>query len=72
MKLIRELLAEATERCVTCDGRGWHDRFGGNTWCVDCRGTGAMLTDGGHELVKFLTTWLKGRFADEDHGHSLH
>lgn len=72
MRIIQELLAEATEVCITCTGNGLIPYGHLKRPCPDCRGTGRMLTDDGHELVKFCQRWLRGYFADEDHGHSLH
>ena len=74
MKLIRELLAEAVETCTTCDGSGRRQPPGYrlSVGCADCRGTGNMLTDEGIELVEFLHLWLAPKFAEVDHGHSLH
>lgn len=73
MKVIREILAEAVEPCITCPGTGWiTSGRGGRLWCVDCKGTGQMLTEDGHALVEFLMRWIGPKFAEADHGHSLH
>ena len=74
MKIITELLAEAVEECITCDGTGRRKPSGYalSVGCVDCRGGGKMLTTEGHALVEFLETWLGHKYAEADHGHSLH
>lgn len=74
VKIIAELLAEAVETCVTCDGNGWRKPPGNihPVGCPDCRGNGNMLSDSGHELVEFMTRWLQPKFSERDHGHSLH
>jgi DnaJ-class molecular chaperone len=72
MKIIRELLAEATEPCNSCDGTGW---YGSPITpaqvlrCFSCHGTGRQLTPEGSELVGFAAHWLKPHFAGEDHFH---
>jgi hypothetical protein len=74
MKLIKAILAEALEQCITCPGTGWMQLGEGRTgrvWCPDCKGTGKMLTDDGQELVEFLRKRL-GHFAEADHTHSIH
>ena len=76
MKIIAELLAEAVEECITCGGTGWRfppiNPSGWGTHCVDCRGNGKALTTEGWALVEFLELWLGRKFAEADHGHSLH
>lgn len=73
MSLIKRLLAEALEACITCPGTGYIVLGrGGRQWCPDCKGTGQMLTDDGHELVEFLAKRLSTKFAAEDHTHSIH
>ena len=77
MKIIAELLAEATEECVTCGGVGYYPAptpymANRQRWCIDCRGRGLMLSDDGRALVEFAAMWLAPHFAETDHGHGLH
>ena len=75
MDLIKAILAEALEQCITCDPNrpGYRKLPGtGHAWCPDCKGTGQMLTDQGEVLVAFLAARLGPRFADADHTHSIH
>lgn len=74
MKIIAELLAEAVETCITCDGSGRRKPTGYalSVGCMDCRGTGNMLTNEGHALIEFMERWMAHKFAEADHGHSLH
>lgn len=79
MKIIAELLAEAVEECLTCDGSGWRvpptpgvEGSWNARHCLDCGGHGKALTTEGYALVEFATLWLAPKFADTDHGHSLH
>lgn len=78
MDLIKAILAEAVEPCITCTGTGWA-QLGtpgssrtGRVWCPDCKGTGSMLTDDGEKLVAFLRQRLGSHFAEADHTHSIH
>jgi hypothetical protein len=73
MSVIQRLLAEAVEPCITCPGTGWITTGrGGRLWCVDCKGTGHMLSEDGHALIEFLAKRLAVKFAAEDHTHSIH
>lgn len=74
MGIIAQLLAETVEECVTCDGSGRRKPSGYalSVGCVDCRGTGQMLTEQGHALVEFMDRWLAPKFAQSDHGHTLY
>jgi hypothetical protein len=70
VKIIPELLAEAVEDCITCDGSGHLEPPTASTvrWCYHCLG-GVVLTTEGHQLVDFLTKWLTPKFAEVDHFH---
>jgi DnaJ-class molecular chaperone len=75
VKIIAALLAEAVETCATCDGNGFLSKPSGypsQVRCPKCGAKGRVLTTEGHKLVEFVTLWLGPKFADRDHGHSLH
>lgn len=74
MKIIAEMLAEAVEECITCEGSGRRQPPGYalSVGCIDCRGTGKALTEQGYALVEFMDRWLGPKYASNDHGHSLY
>ena len=57
-----------TERCAACRGMGKVADFEAEkiSTCGECRGRGAILTENGNEILRFLQTWTVEDIRNED------
>jgi hypothetical protein len=74
--LIRTIIGEMLEDCLSCDGVGsngytGHGGAGVPLWCHACRGRGTVLSENGSMLLDALLPFLGEHYAEKDHGHHL-
>lgn len=51
--VLSELLNEAEEDCIFCEG------VNGNNDCKECKGSGVVLSSAGQKLLGFIVRWTR-------------